>query len=338
MRAPTRMDFGGGWTDVPPYAEREGGTVCAVAIARYATAKLRNGYTGAGPEPRKTKTTRDQNGAGPKPRTTLTAEFRTAPLVRAALQQAGDPANLHVELRSDFPLGAGLGGSSAASAALLGALDRWRGVPIDRDAIAERGRQIEVEDLGIPGGRQDHYCATHGGLVGLTFGSDVAVERIPLTAELRESLERRCVLVYTGESRISGDTITGVLGGYLRGDKGVTFALARMRDLARQMLIALRGGNVDALALLVNEHWSHQRGLHPAIPTPRIDAIIERVTAAGALGAKATGASGGGCVLAIARDGAEAPVRQAAAALGELVTFTLDDTGLTECDWNAATP
>lgn len=311
MRAPTRMDFGGGWTDVPPYAEREGGTVCAVAIARYTTAALR---------------------------TTNTPTIQTAPLVRAALERAGCTANLRVQLHSDFPVGAGLGGSSAASAALLGALDQWHGIPIDRDAIAERGRQIEVEDLGIPGGRQDHYCATHGGLLGLTFGRDVGVERIPLTATLRESLERRCVLVYTGESRISGDTITGVLGGYLRGDKGVTFALARMRELARQMIVALRADDVNTLASLVQEHWAHQRGLHPAIPTPRIDAIIERVTAAGALGAKATGASGGGCVLAIARDGAEAQVRQAGGALGELITFTLDDTGLTECDWNAATP
>ena len=37
-RAPTRIDFGGGWTDVPPYPEEEGGCVCNVAITRYATA------------------------------------------------------------------------------------------------------------------------------------------------------------------------------------------------------------------------------------------------------------------------------------------------------------
>jgi D-glycero-alpha-D-manno-heptose-7-phosphate kinase len=242
-----------------------------------------------------------------------------------------------VELRSDFPVGAGLGGSSAASAALLGALDRWQGLAIDPAAIAERGREIEVRDLGVPGGRQDHYCATHGGVLGLTFDARVQVERLTLSAPVREALERRCVLVYTGESRISGDTISGVLGGYLRGDTGVSFALASMRALAQQMIAALRGGDVDALGALVGEHWTHQRRLHPAIPTPRIDAIVERVAAAGALGAKATGASGGGCVLAIARDGMEAPVRRAAAALGELVTFTLDHTGLTECDWNAAT-
>jgi D-glycero-alpha-D-manno-heptose-7-phosphate kinase len=320
MRAPTRVDFGGGWTDVPPYSEIEGGAVCAGAIARYATAEL-------------------SDAAGPIPRGVEPAPEPEAPLIRAALARAAiDDTQVRVRLHSDFPIGAGLGGSSAASAALLGALDQWRGIPIDRAAIAERGRRIEVEDLGIPGGRQDHYCATHGGLLGLSFGATVGVRRIPLPPPLRASLERRCVLVYTGESRISGDTITGVLEGYRRRDRRVTFALARMRELAQQMIAALERADVDDLGSLVAEHWIHQRALHPAIATPVIDAIIERAGRAGALGAKATGASGGGCVVAVARRGVEAEVRRAVGALGELIPFTLDETGLTACDWNVETP
>jgi D-glycero-alpha-D-manno-heptose-7-phosphate kinase len=300
---------------VPPYADVEGGVVCAVAIARYATAEL-------------------TDAAGPVPHGEA-----EEPLVRAALART-QPADAkpRVRLHSDFPMGAGLGGSSAASAALLGALDTWCGIPIDRAAIAERGRRIEVEDLAVPGGRQDHYCATFGGLLALAFGAAVQVRRLALPPALRESLERRCVLVYSGQSRISGDTITGVLEGYRRGDARVTFALARMRELARQMIAALDQGDVDALALLVGEHWTHQRALHPGIPTPAIDAIIECAGRAGGLGAKATGASGGGCVVAIARDGHETDLRRALGAFGELVPFTLDETGLAECDWNAATP
>ncbi|MDE3153337.1 MAG: hypothetical protein KGL93_13920 [Gemmatimonadota bacterium] len=318
VRAPTRIDFGGGWTDVPPYSEIEGGVVCAAAIDRYATVAL-------------------SDACDARPADAIGGD--DAPMVRAALRRARlDDGSVRVRLRSDFPVGAGLGGSSAACAALLGALDRWRGLPFDRSAIAERGRQIEVEDLGVPGGRQDHYCATHGGVLGLTFGGEVTVHRIPASPALRTALAQRCVLVYTGESRISGDTITGVLEGYRRGENRVTFALKRMRELARRMIAALEASDVDALGALVGEHWTHQRTLHPAIPTPRIDAIVERAVAAGALGAKATGASGGGCVVAIARAGTEAAVRRAVGALGELVPFTIDDAGLVECDWNAETP
>ena len=319
MRAPTRVDFGGGWTDVPPYCEREGGVVCSVAIARYATAVLRD-------------------DTPPAPCRAGEAMDADAPLVRAALARAHLAGSVRASLTSDFPVGAGLGGSSAAGAALLGAIDRWRGVPLDRADIAERGRTIEVEDLGVAGGRQDHYAATHGGLLGLTFGAAVAVHRIPPPAPLRAELERRCVLVYTGESRVSGDTISGVLEGYHRGEKRVTFALARMRELARAMIAALEDGDVDALGMQIGEHWTHQRALHPAIPTPRIDAVIARAHDAGALGAKATGASGGGCVVAIARAGDEEAVRRAMGALGALVPFTVDETGLIACDWNAETP
>ena len=42
-RAPTRIDFGGGWTDVPPYSIREGGVVVAAAIQLFAHAEVSTG-------------------------------------------------------------------------------------------------------------------------------------------------------------------------------------------------------------------------------------------------------------------------------------------------------
>ncbi|MEO7966797.1 MAG: hypothetical protein ABIT38_23095, partial [Gemmatimonadaceae bacterium] len=83
------------------------------------------------------------------------------------------------------------------------------------------------------------------------------------------------------------------------------------------------------LGTLVGAHWQHQRSLHPAIPTLRIDAILGRGQEAGALGGKALGASGGGCVLLIAAPGRERDVRDAVAPLAALVDITLDDDGAT---------
>ncbi|HEY0778198.1 MAG TPA: hypothetical protein VGD56_09555, partial [Gemmatirosa sp.] len=45
--APARLDFGGGWTDVPPYADREGGTVCNVAITRRTVVALGSAAAGS---------------------------------------------------------------------------------------------------------------------------------------------------------------------------------------------------------------------------------------------------------------------------------------------------
>jgi D-glycero-alpha-D-manno-heptose-7-phosphate kinase len=314
-RAPTRLDFGGGWTDVPPYSEREGGFVCNVAIARYATVLV-----SASPDSRENQLSSDRP-----------ADRR---LIEVALRRAGT-RGADVTLYNDFPLGAGLGGSSAAGVALAAALAEWHGEQLSPAALSERSRATEVEELGVAGGRQDHYASAFGGALALRFsdrGTDV--RRIALPPTLRSELERRCIVVYTGESRVSGETIAAVTSAYERRDSKVMFALKRMKELAEVMTTALGNADVDTLAALVGEHWAHQRALHPAIPTPRIDAIVERARQAGALGAKALGASGGGCVLVLAPRGGEAQVREAVATLGPLLPFRLDEDGVRTSSWS----
>lgn len=302
VRAPTRIDLGGGWTDVPPYCDREGGFVCNVAINRYSTATLAD------------------------ERATV-IETGDSSLVRAIEKRSAIPG-ARFALLNDYPVGAGLGGSSSASAAMLVAAAEWRRNAWDRADIAELGRRIEVEDLGVAGGRQDHYAATFGGALALTFTRTVAVRPIPLSAATRSALSARSILVYTGQSRISGDTITAVLGAYEQHDARVINALRRMRELAEQMAAALERGDLDALGAMLDEHWQFQRALHATIPTPLIDEIVASAKGAGALGAKAMGASGGGCVLILARAGAEARVRAAVSRLGEFVGFGVDIEGV----------
>jgi D-glycero-alpha-D-manno-heptose-7-phosphate kinase len=285
---------------VPPYADLEGGAVCNVAITRYATATAALG--------------------APASPTGMDS------LVRAALRRAGMPGAT-ANVVSDFPVGAGLGGSSAAGVALAGALAALRGLPLECAELAELSHRTEVDDLGIAGGFQDHYAAAFGGALLLTFEGCVGVERLTLSERTSQALARRALLVYTGESRLSASTITTVIDACRAHDPRVCGALAHMKSLAREMAAALRAGDLDALGTLVGEHWIHQRALHPSITTARIDAIMETAGRAGALGAKALGASGGGCVLVIARDGREAELARALAPLGERLDFTVDHTG-----------
>jgi D-glycero-alpha-D-manno-heptose-7-phosphate kinase len=302
-RAPTRIDLGGGWTDVPPYCDREGGFVCNIAITLHSVATLSE--------------TGDERAPG-----------SGNALIEAALRRSG-VKGVSASLENSFPFGAGLGGSSAASAALLAALRTYRGEPIDRADIAEEGRRIEVEELGVAGGRQDHYAATHGGALALTFDGAVTVRRLSFPAVARDTLRASATLIYTGESRISGDTITAVLNAYHAREDRVVRALKRMRELAADMAVALEACDFHALGELVDEHWEYQRSLHPSIPTARIDEIIARARKAGALGAKAMGASGGGCVLILSRPGRRANVDAAVRPLGDILGFDVDYDGVT---------
>ena len=303
-RAPTRLDFGGGWTDVPPYSAEQGAAVCNVAISRYATATV---ALGDGAVPASDGPVNDA-------------------LVRAALRRAG-LAGATAVVASDFPLGAGLGGSSAAGVALAGALATLAGTPLESAALAERSRSTEIEDLGVAGGFQDHYAASFGGALLLTAGTPVTVASLQLSTDTADTLSRRIVLLYTGESRISARTIEAVADGCRSGDRQVCRALDAMKRLALDMAAALEASDVDALGELVAEHWTHQRALHPSISTPRIDAIDAAAMRAGAIGVKALGASGGGCVMAVARDGREEELAAALATLGERMTFSVDQDG-----------
>ncbi len=313
-RAPTRIDFGGGWTDVPPYSDEIGGFVCNVAITRYATARVR--ATPGSPAGTRVTAVRDADRS----------------IGDAAARRLG-VSGVSIELESDFPIGAGLGGSSAANVATIAALCAFQDRRLEPMALAELSRDVEIEDLGIAGGRQDHYAAVYGGALGLRFSArGTTVTQLPLDADFCARLERNCVVIYTGQSRISGDTIKAVVDAYRAREPRVLFALQRMRELAEQMAAAVTTRDLDALAGLVGEQWAHQRALHPAIPTPLIDDIVEHAQRAGASGAKALGASGGGCVLVMARDDRADAVRAAVAPLGELVPFTLATRGVERCE------
>ena len=311
IRAPTRIDLGGGWTDVPPYDVEQGGFVCNVAISRYATVRV-TPLADAG-APAELAVARDSD------LTLLTAVARKY-----------DARGARISLSSDFPVAAGLGGSSAAGVASIAAMFRWQGVTKSRAEIAEASRELEIVEMGIAGGRQDHYAAAFGGALGIRFEDRVRADPIAIDASIVAELPRRCIVMYTGESRISANTITAVMGAYRANSPAVRGALLNMRELARQMVPALASGNFDLLGQLVGEQWKHQRSLDPAIPTALIDGMIEAAMKAGAIGCKALGASGGGCVLMIAGEGRANDVRHAVKAMGTEITYTVDTTGVTE--------
>lgn len=297
-----RVDFGGGWTDVPPYTVEQGGCVCNLAIASYARATLRAAARGV------------ESDAGGD--ALCTAALRVARL-----------DNVHLEQTSDFPRGAGLGGSSAAGVAVAAAIAAWRDERVSKSELAERSRALEVNELGIAGGFQDHYAAAYGGALALTFGANTMATKIRLSDSLVERLERQCIIAYTGESRISGATITAVLDGYRDRVPRVVSALAKMRALAVQMIDALTREDVDTLGVLVGEHWVEQRSLHEKITTPPIDALLDAAHAHGALGAKALGASGGGSVVIISPVERADEVRAHVSALARLLPFVVDRVG-----------
>ncbi len=296
-RAPMRIDFAGGWTDVPEFADREGGAVVNAAIALHVHVDfLLPGKAGSGQritlhaEDLKEHVTIQSSGA--------IAYDGKLDLHKAALNMLPVTGGIEILSRSDAPSGSGLGASGALDVALLAGLARCREESYSPDELAEMGFQLETQELRLLGGRQDQYAAALGAFHELEFAEDaVRVRRLTVSDAAVHELEAHLVLAYSGHSHFSSDTHARVWQAYGEGDSEVTDALHRIRDLPAQAAAALEGGEWHRLAVVIAENWNQQQRLDATISTPRTRAIEEAATAAGAWGLKATGAGAGGCMV-----------------------------------------
>jgi D-glycero-alpha-D-manno-heptose-7-phosphate kinase len=323
--APVRLDFAGGWTDVPPFSAREGGTVVAGAINLHARAEVRTGDAGI------RLVARD---LGAEAEAADAAGFeRHGPL---ALLAAGvrmlRVGGCTVQTDSDAPPGSGLGSSGALDVALVAALSAARGESLATRDIADLACRLESHEAGIAGGRQDQFVAAFGGFLRLRFHDPHAdVQPLRLDPAFAAELERRMLLCYTGASRFSGATITRVMRAYERGDRAVTGALAALRDIAERMAEALVAGDLAKTGELLTENWRRQQRLDAAMCTPEMSRLEDVMRAHDALGGKASVSGAGGCMFFLGPDD-PAPAAEAVRGLGmRLLPVRWARTGVGPC-------
>ena len=294
--APVRLDFAGGWTDVPPFSAREGGVVITAGVRLFAQAEVHVGGRGfrlVSEDLDDKLEVADSAGLVNDGRLTLhKAALRMLPVGACTLIT-----------RSDAPPGSGLGTSGALDVALVAALSAARGESPNPVDIAERACHLEAVEAGIPGGRQDQFASSHGGFLRLDFKDPEAeVQRLPVDADFAEDLARRTILCYTTASRFSGATIDRVMHAYERGDQKVARALHGIRTVAESMGNALVAADLAQIGRLMSKNWNHQLALDPQMRTEKMAQLEESVFAAGALGGKAAGSGAGGCMFFLAPD------------------------------------
>lgn len=295
--APARLDFAGGWTDVPPFSARSGGAVVNAAIDLNARVELELGGELIRLHAEDLGESFEcANSAG------LVADGRLA-LLKAGLRMLPVAGSLTLRSRCDAPPGSGLGTSGALDVALVACLSAARQERPDTRELAELAWELETREAGIPGGRQDQLAAALGGFHYLTFRDpDVGIEPITLDPAFARALEAQTMLCYTGRSRVSGDTISRVMGAYERGERVVTGALEALKDVAAAMAEALRAADLSRVATLLSENWKHQQALDTAMRTEEMARLESAMWEIGALGGKAAGAGAGGSMFFVVRE------------------------------------
>lgn len=301
-RAPVRVDFAGGWSDVPCFADREGGVVANVALSLAVHVEAHTGGSGI-------HLVAEDIGQRVRLRRPADVVYDgTLDLHKAAVNMLPVTGGLELITRADVPAGSGLGASGALDVALVAALARLRRETYDPAELAELGFHLEAIELKFEGGRQDQYAAALGGLHELRFGDGgVEVCPIPLDAAAREALDAMLLVVYTGQSHFSSQTHRRVWTAFQDGRADVVAALRRIRDLGAAAAAALRAADWSALGEIVNENWVQQQRLDATISTPGVQAVEAAARGAGAFAVKAAGAGAGGCLaLLVAPENREA--------------------------------
>lgn len=312
-RAPMRISYAGGGTDVEPYCSDYGGMVVSAAIDKYFyvfitpngdgalqvssadyRAFLRFGVTG------------DPIGVG--------GELKHA---EAAFQYLGVTRGYSVFMASQVPAGSGLGSSSAVAVALVKGLSTLKHISLTKAELASAACEIELERLRMPIGRQDQYASAFGGINAIYFSEGgIHVEKLDLPYKTLERLQQNTMIFYTGlvhdSSVILRDQKARMEDPH-RSNLEHLHAIKRAAEMVRD---ALLDGDVERIGPIMHEAWEAKKNLSHGISNESIDNAYRAARQAGALGGKIAGAGGGGFMLLICPPGHHGAVEDALHAQG----------------------
>lgn len=314
-QAPCRVDLAGGTLDIwPLYLFHPGAVTVNFAIDVYAACAI---------EPRRDRriVLRSEDLAAERSFASLDGlrarPDHGLPLAAKLVDFYAPQRGFRLATRSESPAGAGLAGSSTLLVAAAGALERWLGGGRSKEQIRQLVQNVEARIIGVPTGCQDYYPALYGGVNAVELAPD-GIRRRELNVDAAE-LNERFVLAYTGAPRASGINNWEVMKAHIDGVRTVRRNFDRIAAIARAMAAALERADWSEAGRLLREEWAHRRRNSPGISTPLIDLLVAASRRAGALGAKACGAGGGGCVVFLTERGARVRVEQAVAAAGARV-------------------
>ena len=319
-RAPGRVNLIGDHTDyndgfvLPIAIDRE----CVVAARPAATVRVESVDLGESIE-------LPADGGGVESIDSVSGRLVAA--VAAELAVLGrPPVGMDAVVASDVPIGAGLSSSAAfevACAVALVAVADWQADPAQ---IAGACRNAEERATGVPCGIMDQLIAVAGreGCAQLIDCRSLETEAVRLPEGMgvlvvHSGQERTLAASAYEERRRACEALARELG--LRALRDATLAQVADHPLGRHVVTenarvleaarALEGGDLELLGRLMSASHESLRDDY-RVSTPELDALVEALVEAGALGARLTGAGFGGAVVAVCEAEAVAAVRDTA--------------------------
>ncbi|HHO50097.1 MAG TPA: mevalonate kinase [Deltaproteobacteria bacterium] len=209
--------------------------------------------------------------------------------VVASVLPSTSSGGYRVEIDSDLPVGMGMGSSAALSVALVRARAALQDRRLDAAGVYREAMVLERFFHGNPSG-VDVAISSRGGCLWFQRSPSSELPDLePLAIE-----PWHLVVLESGEVGETAAQVARVAGDVRRNEPVLQQIGALVADARRAL------GDPRALGPLLSRN--HQLLQQLGVSTPRLDALVELALGAGALGAKLSGAGGGGVVLALVDD------------------------------------
>ena len=299
-KAPLRLGLAGGGTDVSPFSDIHGGSVLNATIDMHAyctievTSNKQIVFYAADRDEYEEHDASDQ------------LDINDGLLLHRAVYNRiirqfnqGQPLSFRMTTYSDAVAGSGLGSSSTIVVAMIKAYAEWLNLPLGEYDIAQLAYQIERQDAGLSGGKQDQYAATFGGFNFIEFLANDRVIVNPLRIKhwIINELENSFVLFYTGSSRESANIIDEQIKNTTEKNKRSIDAMLELKSDSIVMKESILKGDFLTFSRYLAKSWEAKKKMASSISNPEIDAIYDMALEAGAYGGKVSGAGGGGFMM-----------------------------------------
>lgn len=207
------------------------------------------------------------------------------------LEKHGKQIGLDVEINSTIPVGAGLGSSAAVVAAATAAAGALLDMKLSKEDIFRIAYEAEKIVHGTPSG-VDPAISTFGGSI--LFQMDTGFKPLDVKTEIP------LVIGDTGverSTRIQVEKVRGIMEKYPRIIESVMKAA---REIVLRAIDAFKENDLETLGALMNMNHALLFGI--GVSDESLEWLTNAARKAGALGAKLTGAGGGGCMIALSKD------------------------------------
>lgn len=342
VNKPVRINFGGGWSDTPPYCFENGGTVLnasiflngkmpiEVRVSKYKKGKYKFNSVdlSAQVEYENKLKLKEFNKVGDPFILSKAALYSLNILESKYLEDYG----IEITTNVDVPAGSGLGTSSILIGAIIIALAKFYKIELSNQDVFNLILKTE-QNISTGGGWQDQIGGILPGIKLIStnsgFQQKYNIQNIEFNKVTKE-LEDRMVLIYTGQRRIAKNLLRKMMNKYMKNDKKAMDILKNIQHYALSMKFELEKGNVDSFARLLTEHFNMIKKIDNGVTNVCIDHIISSIDNL-ISGYTIAGAGGGGFLFIVLKKGVSKEQ------LEERVNFIYRDNGIKVYDCSFVT-